>query len=68
MKCCLCGNDIEVKPWWDQGNNAQPLADGRCCDVCDMTKVIPARLFGLGVKLGHINEHEEINHQQEKEK
>ena len=50
MKCCLCGKEIEKKYSpdgklvWDQGNNAQPLKNGRCCDKCDMTKVIPTRL------------------------
>ena len=44
MKCCLCKKEIEKVGNWDQGNNAQPLADGRCCDRCNMTKVIPARM------------------------
>lgn len=45
MKCCLCGEEIEVNPLsgWDGGNNAQPLADGRCCDMCD-GKVILERI------------------------
>jgi hypothetical protein len=29
---------------WDNGNNAQPVNDGRCCDECNMDVVIPARL------------------------
>ena len=38
MKCCLCGEAIEVNflSGWADGNNAMPLADGRCCDNCDM--------------------------------
>lgn len=44
MKCCLCGNEIEAVGSWTYGNNAQPLADGRCCDMCDNTKVLPARI------------------------
>ena len=38
MKCCLCGNEIEVNQLsgWADGNNAMPLKDGRCCDVCDV--------------------------------
>ena len=50
MKCCLCDNQIEIKKtpegkvYWENGNNAQPLKDGRCCDICDSTKVIPERL------------------------
>lgn len=44
-KCCLCGKEIEVEfTGWSDGNNAQPLADGRCCNDCNTTKVIPARI------------------------
>jgi len=28
--CCICGKRIE-----GFGNNAQPIADGRCCDDCN---------------------------------
>ncbi len=45
MKCCLCNEEIEIEPsGWDSGNNAQPLADGRCCNDCNTHKVIPARI------------------------
>lgn len=38
--CVLCGNEIT-----DHGNNPQPLSDdGKCCDNCNITKVVPARL------------------------
>ena len=37
--CVLCGNKI-----FGYGNNASPVADGTCCDLCNMEKVIPARL------------------------
>jgi len=45
--CVLCGNPCE--PWHEEptgyGHNPEPLADlGRCCDNCNATKVIPARL------------------------
>jgi len=45
-KCCLCEDELED----EFGNNPAPLmrdTDGkpnRCCDVCNATKVIPARL------------------------
>lgn len=38
--CVLCGEKIE-----GHGNNPAPLKDsGKCCDKCNITKVIPARL------------------------
>lgn len=41
-KCVLC-----KKKFFGFGNNAQPLKKGLCCDDCNLTKVIPARLGGL---------------------
>lgn len=41
-KCCLCGETYN-----GYGNNPAPLSDNdtdRCCDECNLTKVIPARL------------------------
>jgi hypothetical protein len=29
---------------WEGGNNAEPINDGRCCNQCNMTVVIPARI------------------------
>lgn len=38
--CCLCGKEKE-----GYGNNPWPLAKtGRCCNNCNIYKVIPARL------------------------
>lgn len=40
--CVLCDNFF-----WGYGNNPYPLAKGEddeCCDECNATKVIPARL------------------------
>ena len=38
--CCLCGHKFE-----GYGNNAEPLVEyGICCDTCNVTKVIPARI------------------------
>ena len=51
IKCIICKDDIEHKMhpttgevYWTEGNNAQPVADGRCCDSCDCRVVIPTRL------------------------
>lgn len=38
VTCCLCGVKIV-----GHGNNAQPLADGRCCGACN-NKVIAERI------------------------
>jgi hypothetical protein len=39
-KCVLCSNPCDC-PF---GNNAQPVKEGKCCDDCNVTKVIPARM------------------------
>ena len=43
-KCCICGKDCV-----GFGNNPEPIKDkGLCCDECNRTKVIPARLNRIG--------------------
>jgi hypothetical protein len=37
--CSICGQQYQ-----DWGNNAAPVNDGRCCNECNSTRVIPARL------------------------
>jgi len=45
MKCSICGRKIEESPiGWGAGHNAEPVNDGRCCDVCNTFEVIPRRL------------------------
>ena len=39
MKCKICDDTF-----LGHGHNAEPIANGRCCDVCQDTKVLPARL------------------------
>ena len=57
MKCCICKGEIEKQyteegeMYWDQGNNAQPIDDGRCCNECNATIVIPARLTEMKLKM-----------------
>lgn len=41
-ECCLCGKEYE-----GYGNNAQPVCDGRCCDHCNLSIVIPERIHRL---------------------
>ena len=51
MKCSICKGEIEKKlsPFtgnviWDKGKNARPINNGRCCDKCNKTIVIPKRI------------------------
>jgi len=44
MKCCLCKKEIDEIGHWKSGHNAEPLKKGRCCSICNDTKVIPERL------------------------
>lgn len=39
LPCIFCGRD-----YTSFGHNAAPVTSGRCCDECNATKVIPARL------------------------
>ena len=36
--CIICASDLPAHP-----KNAAPLAQGRCCDLCNQTHVIPYR-------------------------
>jgi len=55
LKCVICKGSIEPdktpdgKVYWEGGNNAEPVADGRCCNKCDNTVVLPARFKQLGI-------------------
>lgn len=41
--CCICGKVF--KGW---GNNPWPVREnGECCDICNWTKVVPARVKNL---------------------
>jgi len=41
-KCCICKEEIT-----GYGNNPAPVAEGRCCDSCNATVVIPERINNL---------------------
>ena len=44
-KCSICRLDIDIQEsGWDDGHNAQPVNDGRCCTECNGRVVLPARL------------------------
>lgn len=48
--CDICGEKIDLHRdsngdvYWADGHNAKPVADGRCCDTCNATVVIPTRI------------------------
>ena len=50
LKCVICKGSIEPDKtpdgqiYWEGGNNAEPVAEGRCCNLCKDTVVFPARL------------------------
>ena len=35
------------KHYWYHGNNALPVADGKCCDNCNKSVVIPERMTNI---------------------
>lgn len=37
--CNLCGEKIK-----GYGNNSEPLKKGKCCDKCNIEKVVPERM------------------------
>lgn len=45
--CSICGEEYE-----GYGNNAQPVNDGRCCNYCNGTVVIPRRIHDYNTKEG----------------
>lgn len=53
MKCSICGKEIQKDPMtgWEEGNNAQPVNDGRCCNECNINIVIPRRLREINRKI-----------------
>ena len=47
--CVICKEEIGKDPisGWAGGHNAEPIAEGRCCDSCNSLEVIPARLADI---------------------
>ena len=41
-ECSICGEEMD-----GFGNNARPVVEGKCCDQCNESHVIPARLANL---------------------
>lgn len=40
IKCSICKKEIEEI----ESHNAEPINNGRCCDKCNFTKVVPERI------------------------
>jgi len=57
MMCVICHKEIEKQyteegvMYWDQGNNAEPISEGRCCNECNRSEVLPARLAEIQISL-----------------
>lgn len=57
MICVICKNEIEKLynnegvMYWDQGNSAEPIANGRCCNKCDQDIVLPQRITDMQMRL-----------------
>ena len=48
MNCSICGLMIgKFSGSRGFGHNAQPINDGKCCDTCNMTVVVPKRIENL---------------------
>ena len=57
MKCSICEDNIEEQEhpitgeiFWNKGHNAEPINDGRCCDICNDTIVIVKRMEIMGME------------------
>jgi len=51
MNCVICKEEIKEDIYgWAGGHNAEPIATGRCCQVCNETVVAVriARIFSGG--------------------
>ena len=62
-KCVICGQPIGVDSHgWAGGNNAEPVASGQCCEDCDISVVLPARMLPFGYSAEQIADaQQEVN-------
>jgi hypothetical protein len=50
LQCVICGTTIMPElSGWTGGHNAEPVNSGRCCNHCNSSVVIPARLQRMGL-------------------
>ena len=55
-KCSICKEPLDIlvdaktdEIYWDHGNNAEPVNNGRGCDDCNMSVVLIARMEAMGL-------------------
>ena len=54
-RCAICYGEIETQDsGWDQGHNADPITYGRCCAICNTTRVLPQRLKDIKANLREV--------------
>ena len=55
--CIICNEPIGIDPsGWDGGHNAEPVAEGQCCQPCNRDMVIPERLRRAGYNMAQFAE------------
>jgi hypothetical protein len=55
--CVICRNPIGVNSYgWGGGQNAAPVAIGQCCEHCDNSVVLPARMRDLNITFEQMEE------------
>jgi|TARA_R110002020_G_scaffold232639_1_gene444154 hypothetical protein len=70
MNCVICkkpilpDRDDKGKIYWTQGNNSLPVQEGRCCNACNFTKVIPARINRIGKLKKELDSRKIENHKE----
>ena len=57
MTSIICKGEIEPLKnaegivYWTEGHNAEPIAEGRCCDRCNEDIVVPHRIADMMASL-----------------
>tara|TARA_R100000458_G_C8046084_1_gene95313 strand:+ start:164 stop:421 length:258 start_codon:yes stop_codon:yes gene_type:complete len=59
LDCVICNLPIKENEYgWAGGNNASPLAEGRCCDECNTLVIIERMSFYLRGRNDTLNKDE----------
>lgn len=53
IDCSICGKLISPEGDWELGHNARPVNDGRCCDDCNESVVMPLRIMLIQKRNGN---------------